>query len=97
MRAKEEYRDRNDTEVAVLDALAERHQDGMTVFELRSSVDVDIDRLESALGNLKDDELIEATSEGRETRIVPESKAIGPGEADETETIVDRIRERLPL
>ncbi|MEF8883229.1 MAG: DUF6432 family protein, partial [Halapricum sp.] len=49
MQAKPEYRDRDDTEVAVLDALADRGEDGMTVFELRSHVDLDIDDLESAL------------------------------------------------
>ena len=46
MRAKREYRDRDETEVAVLDALADRKDEGMTVFELRSRVDVDIDELE---------------------------------------------------
>ena len=41
MRAKPEFRDRDDTEVAVLDALADRRDEGMTVFELRSEVDVE--------------------------------------------------------
>jgi len=53
MRVKPAYRDRDETEVAVLDALADRREEGMTVFEIRSRVDVDIDRLEDALAELK--------------------------------------------
>ena len=97
MQAKPEYRDREETEVAVLDALADRGEDGMTVFELRSSVDVDINTLEAALANLKADELIEATEEGEETYIVPDSDVIGPEVDDETASIVDQLRERFPL
>jgi len=97
MQAKPEYRDRDDTEVAVLDALAERHEEGMTVFELRASVEVDIDRLETALADLKADDLIEATDEGEQTRIVPESTAIGPADDESTKTILNRLRERFSL
>ncbi|WEL17635.1 Transcriptional regulator, contains HTH domain [Halorhabdus sp. SVX81] len=97
MQAKPEYRDRDETDVAVLDALAERGEDGMTVFELRSSVDVDIDQLETALSKLKADDLIEATDEGEQTRIVPDSDVIGPESDDDTDTFVDRIRERFSL
>ncbi|CCQ32310.1 hypothetical protein HLRTI_003367 [Halorhabdus tiamatea SARL4B] len=97
MQAKPEYRDREETEVAVLDALADRGEDGMTVFELRSSVEVDIDTLESALANLKADDLIEATDDGDGTHIVPDSDVIGPETENEATTIVDRIRDRLPL
>ena len=43
MQAKREYRDRDDTEVAVLDALVDRTEEGMTVFELRTDVEVDIE------------------------------------------------------
>lgn len=97
MQAKPEYRDRAETEVAVLDALAERSDDGMTVFELRSSVEVDIDRLESALANLKADDLIEVTDEGDQTHIVPDSDVIGPETNDDTDSIVEQIRERFSL
>lgn len=97
MQAKPEYRDREETEVAVLDALADRGDDGMTVFELRSSVDVDIDHLETALANLKTDDLIEATDEGEGTHIVPDSDVIGPETDDGTDSLVDRLRERLSL
>jgi predicted transcriptional regulator len=97
MRAKPEYRDRDDTEVAVLDALADRAEEGMTVFELRTRVDVDIDTLEDALAALKDDDLIEAEDGDQRTLIVPEDHAIGQPEPDEGGTIVDAIRRRLPF
>jgi DNA-binding transcriptional ArsR family regulator len=69
MRAKPEYRNRDGTEVAVLDALADHPEEGMTVFELRTHVDEDIDTLEDALAALKDDGLIEASENGQRTVI----------------------------
>ncbi|WP_336000957.1 DUF6432 family protein [Halorientalis halophila] len=95
MRAKREYRDRDETQVAVLDALADRHHDGMTVFELRSRVDADIDELESALAELKADGLIEATEEEDRTVILPESHAIGQYDPDEEGSLLERLREWL--
>jgi len=92
MRAKREYRDRSETQVAVLDALADRRDDGMTVFELRSRVDADIDELEGALADLKADGLIEATDEDDRTVIVPEDHAIGQYDPDEEGSLLDRIR-----
>jgi DNA-binding transcriptional ArsR family regulator len=97
MRAKPEFRDRDDTEVAVLDALADRREEGMTVFELRSRVDVDIDQLETALAALKEDDLIEATDEGQRTVIVPEDGVVGPVDPDDEGSLVDDIRDRLPF
>jgi len=98
MRAKPEHRDRDETEVAVLDALADRREEGMTVFELRSHVDEDIDTLEAALGDLKEDGLIEAREEDQRTVILPDEAAVGPVESDEEEPdIFDRIRDRLPF
>ncbi|MFB6184591.1 MAG: DUF6432 family protein [Haloarculaceae archaeon] len=97
MRAKPEYRDRDGTEVAVLDALADRGQEGMTVFELRSRVDVDIDSLEAALADLKSDDLIEIEDEDRRTVIVPQEGVVGPHDPDEAGSIVDQIREWLPF
>ena len=97
MRAKPEYRDRDETEVAILDALADRAQEGMTVFELRTRVDVDIDRLESALAELKADDLIEATKEDERTVIVPDEDAIGSHDPSDDPSMVERILERLPF
>lgn len=97
MEAKREYRDREQTEVAVLDALVDRHEGGMTVFELRSHVDVSIDRIESALGNLKEDGLIVVDNEGGRTRIYPDDRVI-PSSTDTTEpSLVDRLKEKLPF
>jgi len=97
MRAKPEYRNRDDTEVAVLDALADRQEEGMTVFELRSRVDVDIDTLETALADLKDDGLIEATEDDQRTVIVPEDGVVGSVDSDDGESVIDWVRDLLSL
>ncbi|QLH75830.1 MarR family transcriptional regulator [Halosimplex rubrum] len=96
MQAKPEYRDRDDAEVAVLDALADRREEGMTVFELRSRVDVDIDTLETALADLKEDGLIEAHQEDHRTVIVPEDGVVGPVDPDD-DSFIGQIREKLPF
>lgn len=98
MKAKREYRDREEVEVAVLDALVDRSEDGMTVFEIRSRVDADIDELETALANLKEDSLINASKGDHRTVITPDDRVIpDPEEAVEDPTFVDRIIERLPF
>jgi hypothetical protein len=96
MKAKREFRDRADTEVAVLDALVDR-RDGMTVFELRSHVAVGIDDLEDALAALKADGLIEA-DDGERTLIKPDDRVVPePGEQDTEASAFGRLRERLGL
>ncbi|MFC7027390.1 DUF6432 family protein [Halomicroarcula sp. GCM10025324] len=97
MRAKREYRDRDDTEVAVLDALADRHQEGMTVFELRSRADVSIDQIEDALAALKADDLIEVEDNGERTVILPQEDVIGTEPPDEDESLLDQLRRRFSL
>ncbi len=97
MRAKPEYREREETQVAVLDALADRQAEGMTVFELRSHVDADIDTLEGALAELKEDDLIEARQEDGRTVIRPDERAVGPVEDDSESGFFDEIRRRLPF
>jgi len=97
MRAKPEYRDRDDTEVAVLDALADRRDEGMTVFELRSRTEENIDRIEDALASLKADDLIEVEDNGERTVILPGEGVVGESLPDEDESILDQIRKRLPL
>jgi predicted transcriptional regulator len=97
MRAKPEYRDRDETEVAVLDALAERNGDGMTVLAIRTAVDADIDTLEEALGNLKSDGLIEVNTDGGRTVITVEEYVIGPGETDSGDDLFDQLRDRFSL
>jgi len=97
MRAKPEYRDRDGTEVAVLDALADRAEEGMTVFELRTRVDEDIDTLEDALAALKDDDLIEVADGDERTLIRPDEDVVGPVAPDENHGFLEELRRRLPF
>jgi hypothetical protein len=97
MRAKREYRDRGDVEVAVLDALVDRAEEGMTVFELRAAVDADIDTIEDALGELKADSLINVEEAGERIRIRPDERVVpDPGDAQADEQgILDVVREKF--
>lgn len=97
MRAKPEYRDRDETEVAVLDALADRREEGMTVFELRSRTEENIDRIEDALAALKADDLIEVEDNGERTVILPGEDVVGDDVPDEGGSLLDQIRDRLPF
>ena len=98
MRAKRRYRDREEVQVAVLDALVDRREDGMTVFELRTSVDADIDTLEEALASLKDDGLIAVTQEDSGMVIKPDETVVPePGENDIEPSLLDELRRRLPF
>ncbi|TKX75679.1 MarR family transcriptional regulator [Halorubrum sp. GN11_10-6_MGM] len=99
MAAKPEYRDRPDVEVALLDALVDRGDEGMTVLELRAAVDADIDAVEEALSTLKEDSLITVESEER-VRVYAHDKVVPDPEApddDPSESLVDAIRDRLGL
>ena len=98
MQAKREYRNRDQVEVAVLDALVDRREEGMTVFEIRSHVDAPIDDIETALSQLKNDDLICVEMSDHRTLIRPEDKVIPePGEDAYEGSLVDRIRRKLPL
>ncbi len=99
MKAKPEYRNRGQTEVAVLDALVDRAEDGMTVFELRAAVEVDIDDLESALSALKADGLIDVESDASQTVIKPDERVVPDQQEPETEepSIGDWLRDRFPF
>lgn len=98
MKAKREYRDRERTQVAVLDVLVNNIEDGMTVFELRAAVSVEIDDLEDALATLKDDNLIVVERGGRGAVIRPDDRVV-PDEPDEDqeESLRDWVRERFPF
>ena len=98
MRIRPAFRERDDVEVTVLDALADRGEEGMTVFELRSHVEADIDELESALANLKADGLIDAEENGHRTVILVDERVI-PDEPldDDDPSVVDAILEKLGL
>ena len=97
MRAKPQYRDRDETEVAVLDALAERNGDGMTVLAIRTEVDADIDALEQALANLKSDALIEVSRDDGRTVITVEDHVIGPGDPADDDDLFGYLRDRFSL
>ena len=97
MQAKPEYRDRDETEVVVLDALADRHQEGMTVFEIRSRADVTIDEIEEALAALKDDDLIVVEEADERTLILPDEDVVGPATDDDDPSILELLRRRLPF
>lgn len=97
MRAKPEYRDRDETEVAVLDALADRNGGGMTVFEVRAKVEEDIDTIEEALAHLKDDHLIEVTETDGRMVITVEDFVIGPDERGQDEDFFEELRRRFPF
>ena len=96
MNARRPYRDRDDVEVAVLDALVDRHEAGMTVFELRTRVDVDIETLEPALSNLRDDGLITVDFNEERSVIRPADRVIPdrerPTDDDGLAWLVRRIR-----
>ena len=98
MRIRPAFRERDDVEVTVLDALADRGEEGMTVFELRSHVDADIDDLESALANLKADGLIDAEENGHRTVILVDERVIPDEPLDDDEpSVVDAILEKFGL
>jgi predicted transcriptional regulator len=97
MRAKREFRDRRDVEVAVLDALVDRGEEGMTVFEVRAAVDVDIDTLEEALAELKSDSLIRVESEGTEVTLYAADRVVPDPEEnpDDDRSFLDAVRDRF--
>ncbi|MFC7059595.1 DUF6432 family protein [Halovenus salina] len=98
MMLKPEYRDREETDVAVLGTLAERPEDGLTVFELRAAVEEDIDTIETALSRLKRDDLIRIEQERGQTVVVPQERVLTNGTSEETETdAFDRIRDWFPF
>jgi len=97
MRAKDEHRDRDDDEVTVLDALANRGDDGMTVFEVRAHTDLDIDAIESALTALKRDDLIEVNAEDGRTVLVPDDSVITAEQPDEEESFIDSLKRQFPF
>lgn len=97
MQARRKFRNRDDVQVAVLDALVDRQGEGMTVFELRSHVDADIDDIEDALSALKADDLIAAEEDDGRTLITVDERVIPGGEEDQDATIFDVIRKKLGL
>ncbi|SMO39440.1 DUF6432 family protein [Halorubrum cibi] len=99
MAAKSEYRDRPDVQVALLDALVDRGDEGMTVLELRAAVDADIDAVEDALSALKEDSLITVES-GERVRVYPHDRVVpdpDPGDEEPAGGLLETLRRRLGL
>ncbi len=98
MKAKREYRKRGETEVAILDALVDRGEEGMSVLELRASVDANIDTIESGLASLKRDDLITVSESNGSTVIQPADRVIpDPNDPPQETSFFDQLRERLPF
>ena len=98
MRARRSYRDRGEVEVAVLDALVERGDEGMTVLEIRTAVDANIEAIETALAALKRDGLIDVSSDGSSTVIKPDDRVVpAPDEEPPRQSFLEWLRERLPF
>lgn len=97
MQVKQQYLNRDDREVDVLEALAERTDEGMTVFEIRTRVNLDIDQLETVLANLNRDNLIETIDEENRTRVLVVEDVLEQTTQNENESFVDRIREKFSL
>lgn len=99
MQAKPEFRDRPAEQVAVLDALVGRAEDGMTVLELRAAVDQDIDTIEDALSTLKSEGLITVEQEDERTLIHPADRVVPSPEEqrEEEQGLVDALREKFGL
>ena len=97
MAIRPEHRDREEVELGVLSALADRADEGMTVLELRAAVDADIDRLEPALGELKDAGLIEVERDDGRTTLYPADEAVidPESETEEEPSLLDVVRRRF--
>jgi len=94
------YRDRGDVELAILEALVDRHEEGMTVFELRTHVSTDIDSIEGALASLKDDDLIvveNGPGEPGSATIKPADRVVPTSTDVDDESFVEWLRDRLPF
>lgn len=99
MRARREFRDRQEVEVAVLDALVDRAEEGMTVFELRAAVDTDIDHIEEALAALNRDDLI-SVADGDDRVVIKAADRVVPdpeAERHDEQGLLDAIRDRFGL
>jgi DNA-binding transcriptional ArsR family regulator len=97
MAVSPEHRDRDEVEFEVLAALADRADEGMSVLELRAAVDADIDRLEPALGDLKDEGLIDVESQGDGVVLYPADGVVADPEEfdDEDPSVLEIIRDRF--
>jgi len=95
-----EFRNRDEIDVKILDALVDRSEEGMTVFELRTHVGADINEIERALTDLNDDGLIIVENGGHggdQTVIKPASTVLPDDSPQPSRSLADRLREWLPF
>lgn len=100
MAGKAEFRNRDETDVAVLEELTDRSEDGMTVLELRAEVDASIDDIERSLTALKRDRLIniEEPDHPSDEIIIKPADHVTPANDDGTHgSLLQSIREWLPF
>jgi len=96
MPAKAEFRDRDGTQVAVLDALVGHADEGLTVLDLRARVDADIDAIEAALESLKAENLIRTDREDGRLRIYPDDRVLPEENEEEEPTLFGRLAGLVP-
>lgn len=88
----------DDADEAILVALLDRKDDGMTIFELRNQVHIDIDTIETSLERLKTRGLIETEYTDSRVTIRPTDAATDVVDVKSSdESFIDRMRERLPF
>lgn len=87
----------SEVDVAVLQALRDRADEGMTIFEVRNRVAADIDRIERALERCKARGLIETDREDDRLVITITDAGVEAVDGATDVSLVDRIRERLHL
>lgn len=96
MPARPDDRDRPETEAAVLEALRDRGDDGMTVLEVRAAVQVEIDELEEALTALKSDDLL-VVEEREGTALLKPAEDVLEDDGDAGASLGEWLRDRIPL
>lgn len=82
---------------SILKALADRKAEGMTIFELRHEVAADIDTIETTLEYLKTHDHITIKEVDGRLVIRPTAHGLAMIEESETNGMLSKLRERLPL
>lgn len=92
-------RDQDEVKVAIIEALADRSEQGMTIFELRARTDIDIDTLESHLTELKQDRFIKIDESSNDQIVIkPTERALNSTQSNEpSSSLLDELRDRLPF
>lgn len=81
---------------SVLEALAARADEGMTILELRHHLPADIDTIESSLERLGATGRIETERGDGRVRVYPTDAGLALIEGDDDRSVLDRLRQFLP-